>query len=121
MLFKRKITWYKLFETEVAAHSRVPLNRVASILVSNKKVCIAHTASGFYAVDDKCPHNGASLGMGWCTEDDSVICPVHRYRFDLKTGRAKSGIGDYVNTYPLEIRNGAFFIGFEKISFHLFS
>jgi len=119
-LFKKKITWHKLFETVEAAETRVPLNKVTTVFVNNKKICVAHTASGFYAVADKCPHNGASLGTGWCTEDDTVICPVHRYRFDLKTGRAKSGVGDYVNTYPVEVQEGSMYIGFESIVWDLF-
>lgn len=120
MFFKKKITWFKLFETLEAANLRVPVNRVTTIDVNNKRICIAHTASGFYAVDNKCPHNGGDLGTGWCTDDDTIICPIHRYRFDLKTGRAKSGIGDYVNTYRLEIRADGVYIGFEKTVLAIF-
>lgn len=81
---------------------------------------MAHTTEGFFAVNDKCPHNGASLGNGYCTAEGSVVCPVHRYHFDLKTGRAKSGLGDYVQTYPLETRNDGIYIGFEETVWNLF-
>ncbi len=120
MLFEKKTTWLKLFESLTAANNRVALGRVTTIEVGRKKVCVAHTSEGFFAVNDRCPHNGASLGNGFCTDQGSVVCPVHRYHFDLKTGRAKSGLGDFVQTYPIEVREDGVFIGFEKIVFNLF-
>lgn len=120
MFFKKEIKWHKIFESLDAAKTQVSLNTVQTILVAGKKICIAHTAEGFFAVNDKCPHNGASLGNGYCTRENSIVCPVHRYHFDLRTGRAKSGLGDVAITYPLEIRTDGVFVGFEKISWKLF-
>jgi len=114
MFLKKKIVWVKLFDSLEAANEFVSIGRVSTIQVGKKKICIAHTIEGFFAVNDKCPHNGASLGNGYCTEEGSVVCPVHRYHFDLKTGRAKSGLGDFVQTYPIENRDGVLFIGFEE-------
>ena len=120
MFFKKQITWLKLFESITAANNRIAVGRVTTINAGKKKVCIAHTTEGFFAVNDKCPHNGASLGNGYCTTEGSVVCPVHRYHFDLKTGRAKSGGGDFVQTYPIEVREDGVFIGFEEIVWNLF-
>ena len=114
MFFRKKIKWHKLFESLVAANNQIAEGRVTTILINNKKVCVAHTAEGFFAVQDKCPHNGASLGNGFCTKKGSVVCPVHRYSFDLKTGRATSGGGDAARTYPIEIREDGVFIGFKE-------
>ena len=120
MLFEKKIKWYMLFETIEAANNFVELGNVNTINFKNKKICIAQTSEGFFAVNDKCPHNGASLGKGHCTANGTVVCPVHRYSFDLKTGRSKSGLGSYVKTYPIEIRNDGVFIGFEEIEWNFF-
>lgn len=120
MFFKKQITWYRLFDSVTAAEQRIAVGRVATIDAGKKKICVARTADGFFAVNDKCPHNGASLGSGFCTEEGSVVCPVHRYHFDLKTGRAKSGLGDFVETYPLEVRDNGVFIGFEETVWNLF-
>jgi nitrite reductase/ring-hydroxylating ferredoxin subunit len=114
MFFKKKTEWYKLFESSIAANAYVAEGKVNTISVNNKKVCIAHTKEGYFAMQDKCPHNGASLGNGFCTLEGSIVCPVHRYSFDLKTGRATSGGGDAARTYPLEIREDGMYIGFEK-------
>lgn len=120
MFFKKEITWIKLFDTIAAANKSVAIGRVTTIDVGRKKICLARTTEGFFAVNDKCPHNGASLGNGFCTDEGSVVCPVHRYHFDLKTGRAKSGLGDFVQPYPIEVREDGIFIGFEKLVFNLF-
>jgi 3-phenylpropionate/trans-cinnamate dioxygenase ferredoxin subunit len=39
----------------------------------------------YHAVEDTCPHRGASLTEGEC-EGAEVICPWHGARFDLTTG-----------------------------------
>lgn len=120
MFFKKQVNWFLLFPSLEAANNRIAVGRVTSMQVGKKKICVAHTTEGFFAVNDKCPHNGASLGAGHCTEQGSVVCPVHRYHFDLKTGRAKSGLGDYVQPYPIEVRADGIYIGFEETIFTLF-
>ena len=120
MLFEKRTVWYKLFDSVKAAENMVDVGRVTTIQAGKKKICLARTTEGFFAVNDKCPHNGASLGNGYCTSEGSVVCPLHRYHFDLKTGRAKSGLGDVVETYPLEIREDGVYIGFKETFFNLF-
>jgi nitrite reductase/ring-hydroxylating ferredoxin subunit len=120
MLFKKKIRWYKIFESQLEAEERIGLLHTETVMAGGKKICIARTSAGFFAVSDRCPHNGFSLGKGWCTENNTVVCPLHRYSFDLKTGRAKTGLADYVNTYSLESRTEGFCVGIEETVFTLF-
>lgn len=120
MFFEKKIHWYKLFDSLEAANMILKQGNVTTLNVGKKKICLAHTSEGFFAVNDKCPHNGASLGNGFCTAEGSVVCPVHRYHFDLKSGRAKSGLGDVVETYPIEIRDDGVYIGFKETVWKLF-
>ncbi|HXC06295.1 MAG TPA: (2Fe-2S)-binding protein, partial [Bacteroidia bacterium] len=60
------------------------------------------------------------LGKGWCTPEQTVVCPLHRYAFDLKTGRARTGLADYVDIYPVESRPDGIYIGIEESQFILF-
>ncbi|MFY0405959.1 bifunctional 3-phenylpropionate/cinnamic acid dioxygenase ferredoxin subunit [Solicola sp. PLA-1-18] len=39
----------------------------------------------FFALDDTCTHQDASLADGWL-EDCWVECPLHASKFDLRTG-----------------------------------
>ena len=53
--------------------------------VGDKSVAVFNVDGGFYAIDDTCPHAGASLAEGE-VEDGKVGCPWHYAEFDLKTG-----------------------------------
>ncbi len=106
--------WIKIFESEEALHNCVPPGRIYLIQADRKSICIVHSKEGFYAVQEKCPHNGASLSRGWCSEVNSIVCPMHRYHFDLKTGRALSGLGDRLQTYPLKTEENGVFLGIEE-------
>lgn len=108
------LRWTKVYD--FAKHGNEPqqLNSTRTIDIDGKRFCMARTEEGYFAVDDRCPHAGARLGMGgWC-ENGYIVCPVHRYRYDAKTGRGKQG--DYVESYPVETRNDGVYIGLKKKS-----
>lgn len=49
-------------------------------------IAVFHTDDGeFFAVDDTCTHQDASLADGW-VEGCEVECPLHASKFDLRTG-----------------------------------
>ena len=48
-------------------------------------IAVFHTEDGFFAVDDTCTHQDASLSDGWL-EGCEIECPLHASRFDLRTG-----------------------------------
>lgn len=60
----------------------------AELLGTSDAVAVFHSDNGqFYAVDDTCTHEVASLADGW-VEGDQVECPIHSAKFCLSTGRA---------------------------------
>lgn len=51
-------------------------------------IAVFHAEDGnFYALDDTCTHETASLSDGWI-EGTEVECPVHSAKFCLKSGTA---------------------------------
>ncbi|MCY1263185.1 Assimilatory nitrite reductase [NAD(P)H] small subunit [compost metagenome] len=68
----------------------------------------------FYAIDDSCPHAGASLFCGKL-EGRWLQCPAHGLRFNLADGCMASQRGFGVRRYPMESRDGAWFIDFTDI------
>jgi len=52
----------------------------------------------WFATDDACPHQGASLAAGTLHEG-RVICPLHAWVFDLETGRCPHDSHDPVAVY----------------------
>jgi nitrite reductase (NADH) small subunit len=53
--------------------------------VGDRMIAVFLHAGKVYAMDDFCPHMGASLADG-CLYQGSVACPWHAWRFDLKDG-----------------------------------
>ena len=69
-------------------------------------VSVFHTEEGFFAIDDTCTHQDASLADGFI-EGCYVECPLHAAMFDLRTGvptclPAKKA----VRTYPVVVSDG---------------
>ncbi|WP_026928005.1 non-heme iron oxygenase ferredoxin subunit [Granulicoccus phenolivorans] len=59
----------------------------------------------YYALNDTCSHEDASLGDGWI-EGDEVECPIHSAKFSLCTGAALCLPASHpVRTHKVEIRN----------------
>jgi 3-phenylpropionate/trans-cinnamate dioxygenase ferredoxin subunit len=85
--------------------------------VAGKKITLARYQAHIYAFAHKCPHASGIMGDGFLNAAGQVACPLHRYRFDIKTGRNTSGEGYFLKTYPLEIREEGIFIGLEEGGF----
>lgn len=80
------------------------------VSIADKKVIISKFENVIYAFSALCPHAGAPLCHGWLTSRGEVSCPLHFYKFNIKTGRNTSGEGYKLKTYPIEIRTEQVFI-----------
>jgi nitrite reductase/ring-hydroxylating ferredoxin subunit len=76
---------------------------IRPVSVAGRQLLLIRSEEKLYLTASKCPHAGAWLGSGWC-RSGKLICPYHRYEYDLATGRGAAGQNDYIETYPLEIR-----------------
>ena len=72
---------------DVASTSEVPTGSVRSFFVGGRTIAVYHTASGFSASDNSCPHRGGPLAEGDLM-NGSIVCPWHLWAFDLETGCA---------------------------------
>lgn len=106
--------WIKIFDDLNSLHNNIPTGKAEVFVIKGNKICIAHSTNGVFAVSDRCPHNGASLSQGFCNEQDQIVCPLHRYPFDLKTGKAMAGLAMSVNTYPIKISDDGVFVGIKS-------
>ena len=90
---------------------------VRTFHLAGKKVCIVRTEDVFYAMNDKCPHQGASLGGGRCVNGRLVECPYHKYMFNIETGQERTGTGEAVRIYKVEEREDGVYVGFPFLGF----
>ena len=70
---------------EVAAVADVPIGRVKKFLVGGRVIALSHTADGFFATDNTCPHRGGPLDEGDLMGNE-IVCPWHLWSFDLASG-----------------------------------
>lgn len=83
---------------------------VKMIKVDGKKLCLVRHQNKLYALQNSCPHAGGILSGGWC-KNGNIVCPLHRYEYNLETGKGLAGQNDYVDVYPIEQREDGFYVG----------
>ncbi len=105
--------WYRLFE-QWQLDQMFAKRQVIGVKVEGKPVCLGKIDGEYYAIHDTCPHAGASLGKGWCDEEGNVVCPLHRIKFDMRTGKNTTGEGYSRPTYPIKFKEGYLYIGFSN-------
>ncbi|MDY6943133.1 MAG: non-heme iron oxygenase ferredoxin subunit [Pseudomonadota bacterium] len=66
----------------------VPMGGMKKVDIGSASVVIYRFEDGVYATQRLCPHTWAPLDRGRL-EDGCVICPLHRARFDVRTGEVK--------------------------------
>lgn len=78
--------------------------------IGEKRIAIFHIDGQFHALDDACPHAGASLAEGYL-ENGKVGCPWHYAEFELTTGRhCHSPATCGVTVYPVTLESGEVFV-----------
>lgn len=103
--------WFKIFDKEENEEDYLPKSTFIQFQFKGEKICVTRTLKGLFAFQEKCPHNGASLSQGFCTPKNEIVCPLHRYSFDLESGKATSGGAFAIKTYPLEFREDGVYLG----------
>src|SRR5206468_629020 len=58
---------------------------VKALRMNGTEVAVFRCGNQLYALQNRCPHAGGSLADG-TVEGDEVICPLHGYRFNIRTG-----------------------------------
>lgn len=78
---------------------------VKGALIAGVKLCVGKAEESYFAVDDTCPHAGGSLSEGM-VDGDQVICPLHAYGFDIRTGHCADDPDCSVKGYPVRVEDG---------------
>ena len=69
-------------------------------------IALFNVDGGFYAIGNRCPHVGGSLGNGRLS-GETVACPLHGATFDVTTGDVLTPPADEpVRTFDVEVVEG---------------
>ncbi|HEV3343594.1 MAG TPA: Rieske (2Fe-2S) protein [Pirellulales bacterium] len=63
----------------------IPEGQGATFVVNGRLIAVFYEKGKYHAIDDLCPHMGASLGAGE-VQDGIVTCPWHAWRFSVCDG-----------------------------------
>lgn len=80
--------------------------------VDGRSIVVFNVAGTLRAIDNSCPHNGASLANGQL-EGCMLSCPAHGLRFDLRTGCTPGAGGLSLTTFPVRAVDGKLVVSFE--------
>jgi nitrite reductase (NADH) small subunit/3-phenylpropionate/trans-cinnamate dioxygenase ferredoxin subunit len=70
--------------------------------VAGRLVAVFRSDGQYFAIDDVCPHMGASLGGGF-VENGVVTCPWHAWRFRLADGAWADYPRVKIGCYPVRV------------------
>jgi nitrite reductase (NADH) small subunit len=105
----------------------VPRGGKRSYKIKNIPIVVVHSEKDqFYAIYERCPHQGVSLCAGtlggetvaaepgapfeYAREGEILRCPWHGFSFDVTTGVCVNASEFRVRTYPLSIDQSQLFL-----------
>jgi 3-phenylpropionate/trans-cinnamate dioxygenase ferredoxin subunit len=89
-------------------------NNLAEVHVDGKTICLAKVKDVLMGCAQKCPHASGIMANGFIDALGNIVCPLHRYKFNMETGRNTSGEGYYLKTYQIIVNERGVFLQKEK-------
>jgi glutamate synthase domain-containing protein 2 len=76
-----------------------------------RQIALVRMDGGYHAVDNRCPHRQGQLCDGSVKQDKGeIVCPLHGWNFDLKTGVSPYDPKDRVKTFNVEERTDGIYV-----------
>jgi len=72
--------------TRIAEVEDIPEGMMKKFDIGDLEITVANIEGNFYAFEDRCPHMNSPLHQGKL-EGREVVCPFHKARFDVTTGK----------------------------------
>jgi len=85
-------------------------DHLAEITLNGKRICISKRGQQWFACAASCPHAGGELAKGYIDAFNNIVCPVHRYKYNMGNGYNSSGEGFKLKTYPVEEREDGIYV-----------
>src|SRR4051812_28375056 len=76
-----------------------------SIFVAGMPLAVFNDKGQFTVLMGRCPHANGPLGRGW-VEEGEAVCPLHRWRFKLSSGRCTTVSGNSLHVFKCEVWDG---------------
>ncbi|MEM6265551.1 MAG: Rieske (2Fe-2S) protein [Bacteroidota bacterium] len=103
--------WYPVYDLSVPDLNHIKAGNMREVTLKGRKVCLVYLEK-WHAVEARCPHAGAPLAKGHCTEEAKLVCPWHRVAFNLNDGLGDSGY--FIEVYPVKVENNILWVSLPK-------
>lgn len=80
-----------------------------AVKVEGRSIALFQHQGNIYATDNQCPHMGYPLTRGR-VRNGVLTCDWHGWSYDMRGGGCFTGGCDDLDTFPVEVRDGAIFI-----------
>src|ERR1700682_4966552 len=90
----------------------VPRGEGKTEQAGKKLIALFRINGAYHAIDDLCPHMGASLSGGY-VENNIVTCPWHAWRFRVTDGTWADCPRVKIGSYPVKVEGDDILIGIE--------
>lgn len=90
--------------TPVAKVGSIPEGHGRTFALGDRLLAVFNRGGEYFAIDDLCPHQGASLGEGVLDEGGAVACPWHGWRFRIRDGAWCDNPRLSVDTFAVRVR-----------------
>lgn len=103
---------------KIAALAALPPGASLVVRVGDQSIALFNVGGSVYAIDNICPHAGGPLARGALSGSNGAIvtCPLHGWRFDVRTGRSPHLPGEQLRTFPVRVADGAIEVGVDGSS-----
>ena len=86
--------------------AEVPAGKPLAVRVSDTlTLAVCELDGAYHAFDQKCPHRAAALTQGEIA-GELIVCPVHHFKFNLKTGRCVMPMHLRLRSFPVHEEAG---------------
>jgi 3-phenylpropionate/trans-cinnamate dioxygenase ferredoxin component len=86
----------------VAKRSQLREGRSLRVSVGDEDVALWLVGGEVYALDNVCAHQHLPVIFRGTVEEGAVMCPMHGWRFSLRTGQAVAGQGR-IRTFRVKV------------------
>lgn len=95
--------------------SDIPKEGMKIFNLDNIEFVIVNRDSKYFALYNKCPHMGGSLGDGYMDGEGYLTCPLHSWQFDPESGKGPAGYEDSVPTFELDVKDNEIYINEDQL------
>lgn len=88
----------------VAKVGDIPAGEGRTYPLAGRMIAVFFVDGEYFAIDDACPHMGASLASGYVEEGGAVTCPWHAWRFCVRDGLWLDNPRSNLKTRTYELR-----------------